>query len=452
MEEALDRQRQLARHVVQEPPPVSRFKRLMMNPLFYLPLAGLLGGLICWLILEPYMEDFSRLRAEVTLVNDDPFEYRGLARELGVSRVVVVTLGTKEVLVFPGLTRMEPGAAGEPAFDDVADIRPGTIIEATGDMADETALFANAVRPVTRDEDFVPDTEIVTGMSQFAGIALFPIAAVLMAGFLLLAEGISARNWVRMVERVLLGVLLTAVFSVVAFLPAEIAMLAGNLILDSDPGATAGIHGLSPMVLVGFMACRSVAWAFIGAGIGLGMNLVRSTRVQLRNSVVGGVLGGALGGAFFDPIDRFVRPESFFAAADLSRLVGLVIVGACIGVFVALVDRLAREAWIRVRTGPLAGKSLPLYRTPTVVGSAPAADIYLFKDAEIDPSHAAIHRVGNRYEIEDLGSRTGTTVAGRPVGRGRLVSGDQIVLGSTVLQFEERAKRRHGRRQSEGAR
>ena len=173
--------------------------------------------------------------------------------------------------------------------------------------------------------------------------------------------------------------------------------------------------------------------------MGLGMNLARATRAPLRNSVVGGALGGAFGGLFFDPIDRFFM-TSVFSGGGSSRLVGLLAVGLSIGIFVALVERLARDAWLRVRTGPLAGKSFILYKTPTILGSAPQSDVYLYKDADIDGSHVAIHRVGSTYEIEDLGSRTGTTVAagGAPA---PVVSGDQIVVGSTILDFEERQKR-----------
>lgn len=185
---------------------------------------------------------------------------------------------------------------------------------------------------------------------------------------------------------------------------------------------------------------RSAAWACIGAATGLGMNLVRSTRTQLRNSVIGGALGGAVGGMFFDPIDRFMA-TTMFADSSVSRLVGLLAVGLSIGVFVALVERLARDAWLRVRTGPLAGKSFILYKTPTIIGNAPKSDVYLYKDAEIDPSHASIHRVGTTYEIEDMGSRMGTQVTGNKVRRRRLVSGDQIVIGSTILDFEERQQR-----------
>ena len=170
------------------------------------------------------------------------------------------------------------------------------------------------------------------------------------------------------------------------------------------------------------------------------MNLVRSTRAQLRNSTIGGALGGAVGGMFFDPIERFLG-STMFADAAVSRGVGLVAVGLSVGIFVALVERLARDAWLRVRTGPLAGKSFILYKTPSVIGNAPSSDVYLYKDAEIDPAHASIHRVGTTYEIEDLGSRMGTQVAGTKVRRRRLSSGDQIVIGSTILDFEERQQR-----------
>ena len=107
----------------------------------------------------------------------------------------------------------------------------------------------------------------------------------------------------------------------------------------------------------------------------------------------------------------------------------------------ALVERLARDAWLRVRTGPLAGKSFILYKTPTLIGNAPSSDVYLYKDADIDPTHAAVHRVGTTYEIEDMGSRMGTAVGGTKVRRKRLVSGDQITIGSTIVDFEERQKR-----------
>ena len=107
-------------------------------------------------------------------------------------------------------------------------------------------------------------------------------------------------------------------------------------------------------------AARSAAWACIGTALGLGMNLVRSTKTQLRNSVIGGALGGALGGVFFDPIDRLFR-ANLFGSGSLSRAVGLLAVGLSIGIFVALVERLGRDAWLRVRTSRTASVEIAFH-------------------------------------------------------------------------------------------
>jgi hypothetical protein len=419
---------------------VSPVRALLMSSLFYLPLAGLLASLLAWLIIEPYFNDVTSVGGEVVLVNSDPFDPMESAffenAGLDTGGAISLTVGAKEVIVLPGQTVLEAGVDGQTPFRDVTEIESGTMLEAAGEALDSNRLLAFAVRPATRTQARAAGQEI--GESIAAGFLFFPLTAVLIALALLFAEGLASGNWVRMLERSMLGGLLTVVFSFLAYIPAGIIIMAGWALLGDTVGHT--IQTISGPRLMLFAATRSAAWACMGASLGLGMNLVRSTKVQLRNAVVGGTLGGALGGVFFDPIDRFLGSGSLFDESDLSRLVGVLAVGVLVGIFVALVDRLAREAWIRVRTGPLAGKAFVLYRTPSFIGSAPDADIYLFKDAEINPKHAAIHRVGNRYEIEDT-SRRGTRVAGQVIRRSRLQSGDQIVIGGTVLEFEERAKR-----------
>ncbi|MHC4547773.1 MAG: FHA domain-containing protein [Planctomycetota bacterium] len=440
MTRALERERRLRGRPVPEAPPVSPLRALLMSGLFYLPLAGLLAGLLAWLILEPHFHDVVSVGGEVVLVNSDPFDrmeslsFEAAGVEAGGA--ISLTVGAKEVILLPGRTVMEEGASGQAPFGGAEEIEAGDVLEAAGESLDSHRMVAWAVRPATVARAQRTGQEIEESMA--AGLLFFPVTAVLIALGMLLAEGLASGNWLRMLERMMLGGLLTVVFSFLAYLPAGLIIVVGSTVLADAAGDT--IQTISGPRLLLFAAARSGAWACMGASLGLGMNLVRTTRVQLRNSVVGGTLGGALGGVFFDPLDRFLGSGSFFAESELSRLVGVLAVGVSVGIFVALVDRLAREAWIRVRTGPLAGKSFVLYRTPTILGSAPEADIYLFKDGEIGPRHAAIHRVGNRYEIEDT-SRRGTRVAGRAIRRHRLSSGDQIVLGATVLEFEERAKR-----------
>ena len=88
-----------------------------------------------------------------------------------------------------------------------------------------------------------------------------------------------------------------------------------------------------------------------------------------------------------------------------------------------------------MKKGPLAGKQFVLFKEATVLGSSPKAEIYLFKDDQIEPKHAVIYNRGGRFEIEDQGTPDGVYVNGIPVGSQILQSGDQIVIGKTVLEF-----------------
>ena len=110
-------------------------------------------------------------------------------------------------------------------------------------------------------------------------------------------------------------------------------------------------------------------------------------------------------------------------------------IGLMVGLFVGIVEQWTKSAWLLMKAGPLAGKQFVIFRNPTVLGSSPKADIYLFKDEAIEPRHALIHDRGGRFEIEDMNTADGTYVNGIPVQRQILKSGDQIVLGKTVLEF-----------------
>lgn len=432
VDKALARERAGRERIVADAPPLSRVRRLLLNSLFYLPVAATIAALTVWFLLEPRIQEMPVVAGEVVLVNADPFDTG--------PGVVSLTVGDHEVYVVPQLVAFEPGDDGEAAFKSFDDIQIGSRVEVVG-LAEGARLVAVAIRPTASAE-----SRGNVAQPMWPLILLFPLMAACIAFALLIAEGITTRNWVRMIERAFIGTLLATVFCLLAFLPAGIIWKISESLLNAEVEKHPGllyvtIKEVSGTSFIMFVVCRSAAWACIGAAIGLGMNLVRSTRPQLRNSVIGGALGGAIGGLFFDPIDRWAT-TSAFAGSELSRLVGLLAVGLSIGIFVALIERLARDAWLRVRTGPLAGKSFILYKTPTVIGSEPSSDVYLYKDAEIDAQHASLHRVGTVYEIEDLGSRTGTKVGGAPARRRRLVSGDQIVVGNTILDFEERQKRK----------
>ncbi len=432
VDQALARERAGRERIVAAPPPVSPVRRLLLNSLFHMPLAAVLATLLVYALFEPKFTDTPIVGGEVILVNNDPFDAPG--------GVVALTVGESTVYLDPDHVILARGAAGEPAFADARNIQVGDRVEIAA-MRGGDRLVAVVIRPAPRAHAHaLKDTPL------WVQLLMFPAVAALIAAALLSVEGVISRNWLRMIERTLIGAAIAAAFALVSvFVVGRLFMVINQHVLSSEVRdhpekifvTARNVSGWGMFLLV---VGRSAAWAGVGAATGVGMNLVRATKAQLRNSVVGGAIGGALGGLFFDPIIRW-SSATVFDGGSTSRLVGLLAVGLSIGLFVALVERMGRDAWLRVRTGPLAGKSFILYKTPTIIGNAPASDVYLYKDAEIDPSHAQIHRVGTTYEIEDMGSRMGTDVGGSKVRRKRLVSGDQITIGATILDFEERQKR-----------
>ena len=268
----------------------------------------------------------------------------------------------------------------------------------------------------------------------------FPVTATLIVLFIFLADAISSRRLRGRLGRWGSGLGFTLLFSVLASLPMGV-VLQLMVVLPSRPTPDQ-IYDITLWprpFFVGWIILRSLAWAIFGGAIGLGMNVLRSTRAQRRASLMGGIVGGELGGLLFDPINRFLFPAT--DQGDVFRLVGFCTLGLCIGIFVALSERLGREGWLRVRTGPLRGKAFILYHNPTIIGASPSAHIYLFKDPKVAPEHVALHRSGNGYELVQSSSDAPVSVNNAVVHRRRLISGDQITIGDTILDFEERAKR-----------
>ncbi len=60
-----------------------------------------------------------------------------------------------------------------------------------------------------------------------------------------------------------------------------------------------------------------------------------------------------------------------------------------------------------------------------------------FDDRWMSAQHARLVRVANRWQLDDLGSRNGVRVNGRPVPRAELVDGDVVELGRTFLLYRE---------------
>jgi hypothetical protein len=270
--------------------------------------------------------------------------------------------------------------------------------------------------------------------TNLLGIILtFPTVVGMTGLFLGAAEGIMCRNLRR-------ATISGAIGLGIGFAGGFIAMILAGFIYGIM-GKLAEAMGLNPrgnanptgLALLMQMMGRAMAWcaAAVPAGLGQGIALLQG-RVVL-NGLLGALLGGLLGGFLFDPIMLIFQDQK---TAWISRCVGFTTIGIMVGFFVGLVEQWTKTAWVLMRAGPLAGKQFIIYRSPTVLGSSPKADIYLFKDSAIEPQHALIHNRGGRFEIEDCNTPDGTYVNGIPVHKKHALNpGDQIVLGKTVLEF-----------------
>ena len=201
MDAALERERRLRSPGAPPPEPVSPLRAFLNSSMFYMPLAGLVAGLLAWMIFEPWFADYEMVGGEVVLVNREPIEVSDLfGGPAGFEDAVNITVGDTEVMAIPGQTDLEPGVDGRPAFESIDEIEAGMFIEASGEAFISRQIFAAGIRPATPEQARATN-EAGEKSAGWAEFLLFPGTAVLIAFFLLLAEGIASRNWLRTISR-----------------------------------------------------------------------------------------------------------------------------------------------------------------------------------------------------------------------------------------------------------
>jgi hypothetical protein len=261
---------------------------------------------------------------------------------------------------------------------------------------------------------------------------VFPLVAAFVGLFVAAADGLLSRAYRRAALCGLVGLSSGLALGLIAAVAAELVYGLGTSLVDK---LRAG-DGAPAAAFVAQMVARGLAWAVAGTAMGLGQGIaLRSKRLAL-NGLLGGVVGALVGGMLFDPISRLLHGDAFGAGAEVPRAVGFAVIGLVAGLMIGVVELLARDAWLKMLEGPLPGKEFMLFRNPTTIGSSPKADIYLFKDAEVEPTHAFVHALGEGYELESAAGAGRVLLNGHPLRRrSRLEPGDQIRIGKTVLSF-----------------
>jgi hypothetical protein len=233
------------------------------------------------------------------------------------------------------------------------------------------------------------------------------------------------------------GLLVGATEGVVTLSPAR-ALRAG---LFSGPlGFVAGAVGL-PLGEWAFQQIgaevvgRAAGWGLFGLLIGLAEGV--TGRTQIWKGALGGLLGGLLGGALLEAV------RGWLGDPLLGKAAGLVLLGASVGAFIALITVLLSTAWLEVTSGKLKGAEFILdkFMSPNgpsaLIGSdALKADIAL-PDPDVAPQHAMLVGAGTHFNLKDL-SLNGTFVDNRKVELARLANRQTIRLGNTELVYHEK--------------
>lgn len=229
-------------------------------------------------------------------------------------------------------------------------------------------------------------------------------------------------------------------------------MLRGAL-LGGGVGIISGMVGItigqifyailsSQIPKVGLIVGRILGWGAFGALVGLSEGIVARSPKRMYQGLLGGAIGGELGGALFDFLALTVGTVFGLAlrvegeAGAPSRAVALVLLGAGIGLFIGLIELVARQAWIRVLYGTREGKDYPIDRSGAIIGRDELADVPLRGDPSVAPRHAEIQISGGRYMLV---AHAPTQVNGQPVvSPVALSEGDQIRIGSFAMVFQLR--------------
>ncbi|RYG86443.1 FHA domain-containing protein, partial [bacterium] len=108
---------------------------------------------------------------------------------------------------------------------------------------------------------------------------------------------------------------------------------------------------------------------------------------------------------------------------------------AMVGLFIGLVERIARTAWVRLVLGKNEGREWSLDSAVTHLGRDERAGIPLWGDPNVAPLHATIARQGPHWVLQDHGSPLGTVLNGQRIGQAGLMPGSVFQIGRHTLEF-----------------
>ena len=402
---------------------------------------GTLAALAAWAIVEPYFDDYLYVQGSIEAISTTDPMPGSLVEGAQQLRVRCaghgwVSIRGQKIWLMDDLGDL---ATRKPA--DLDSLRRGQTIGIYVDYLQlgwqnlAVGCYLQTAPPARPPAKALLSLDRLATRSRAGGLLLFPLVAGLVGLAIGAVDGLVCRTVRRALLSGAVGLAAGFVGGFVSSMLASLIYTPLNRLAMDEISQT--VDSFSTLGFVIQMGGRALAWCFAGMAMGLGQGIALRSKRLLLYGLLGGVIGGLLGGLLFDPIDLLLLGPGR-ASAHWSRLIGLGLIGACVGAMIGIVELLARDVWLRMIEGPLAGKEFLIFRDSMKIGSSPRCDIYLFNDDLVAGQHATFRVMGDACELENHDKARPVLVNDRPITVARLHHGDRMTIGRTVFVFEQR--------------
>lgn len=191
------------------------------------------------------------------------------------------------------------------------------------------------------------------------------------------------------------------------------------------------IHSIIAFDTVGLPIARAVGWACLGVFIGMIDGVRTRSLSRMRMGMLGGLLGGLAGGFLLEYL-RLLLP-----IIALARLVGLLLLGGCIGLCYGFVEWRLSYGSLVLLNGKHKGQTFLLNQRSVLIGLSGKSDIVLRDYERVGADHAEVRFMDDELVLRP---RNGKAVYANdePVRAHILKFEDVIKIGTARLLFRFR--------------
>jgi hypothetical protein len=174
---------------------------------------------------------------------------------------------------------------------------------------------------------------------------------------------------------------------------------------------------------------RAVGWAIAGGLGGAAVGAGFRSLIRVRNCAIGGLAGGFVGGLAFNTVGDIV------GSGFSSRLVGITLIGALMGLAVGLIDKVTVTSFIEQAMREGAPIRFSLFDQSTILGCAGNVGITVKGDPNVSEHHLRLTKQGSSLGFQCVGNAFPITVNGQQATSGMLNNGDVFIVGNTQLRY-----------------